>query len=140
MGFIYKEVVDFFQHTKGIKDPGLEFQTVSAFAHIHQNKGLFVPVYKDSGELMKAIENGALAAVWKEGESIPSYTPNDFPILYSNDLLKGIEYMITNLQEKADWIFFEARKLNDIWMKKDVSEMIVALQQEIDVRGKEGTK
>lgn len=30
----------------------------------------------------KAIENGAIAAIWKENEPLPSYTPNHFPVFF----------------------------------------------------------
>ena len=37
-----------------------------------------------------------MAAVWDEEKSLPSYTPNYFPVFLTNDLWKGLEDMLNN--------------------------------------------
>ena len=76
------------------------FHTVTAFSQVLQPKGIFIPLYKDSGELNEAIENGAIAAIWDEEKTLPSYTPSYFPVFLTNDLWKGLEDMLNQLSEK----------------------------------------
>ncbi|MED1202167.1 hypothetical protein [Heyndrickxia acidicola] len=80
----YKELYPLNKGTRGLNDPSLQFNHVTIFSDSKQPKGLFIPL-EGSGKLDEAIENGAIASLWKEGLALPSYTPNDFPIIYVED-------------------------------------------------------
>ncbi|MBL5782137.1 hypothetical protein HV481_10185 [Bacillus sporothermodurans] len=71
---------------RGINQSNITFELVSIFSDFPQPKGLFIPIH--DANLDKAIENGAIAAIWKENEPLPSYTPNHFPVFLSNSLLQ----------------------------------------------------
>ena len=87
----YQDVTDLFSKTSGIKDDNIQFHTLSCLAGAKQPKGLFIPITKESGSLQEAIANGAIAAVWPENEPVPGYAPNHFPIIYAEDILRGLE-------------------------------------------------
>lgn len=59
--------------------------------------GLFVPLVGDTFNghqfLMKAIENGAKAALWMEREPIPEALPKDFPLFLVGDTLTALQSM-----------------------------------------------
>jgi hypothetical protein len=100
MPITYCELATLFPKRRGINDAVLSFHTVSAFSQVLQPKGIFIPLYKDSGELNEAIENGAIAAIWNEDSILPSYTPSYFPIFLTNDLWKGIEDMLNQFSTR----------------------------------------
>ncbi|WP_445488416.1 hypothetical protein [Niallia sp. 03133] len=95
MELSYKHIAQAIPDAKGYGDDHIVFQTVSFYADVKQPKGLFVPLFGSvSKELKEAIANGAIGAIWEKGTNIPSYTPNHFPIFYTNDLKKGLKKMI----------------------------------------------
>lgn len=100
MPLTYNELAHLFPKRKGINDSVLQFHTVTAFSQVLQPKGIFIPLYSDSGELNEAIENGAIAAIWDEKKILPSYTPSYFPVFLTNDLWKGLEDMLNQLSKK----------------------------------------
>ncbi|WP_394232613.1 hypothetical protein [Niallia oryzisoli] len=93
MTLLYRDMVQLFPNNKGMSDPSLQFLTVTSFAQSAQPKGIFIPLYKDSGELKEAIDHGAIAVLWDELVPLPAYTPNHFLIFYCTDLLKGLKKM-----------------------------------------------
>ncbi|MBY0120795.1 hypothetical protein [Bacillus sp. S/N-304-OC-R1] len=101
MFLAYGDLAKLFPIMKGIQDHELFFHTVATISDMPQLRGLYIPLNEHSGELEKAIENGAVAALWKEGEEIPRYTPNHFPVFYTNDLLKGLKDMMELYIEKV---------------------------------------
>lgn len=104
MTLLYDDFTHLFPKRNGRRDPTLAFYTVTAFSHHSQPKGIFVPLYKDSGELQEAIGNGAIAAIWDEEIPLPSYTPTYFYIFYTNDLWKGLKNMLEQYCKKLDTI------------------------------------
>lgn len=90
----YGDLAKRFPKIKGIRDHELCFHTITTISAVPQHKGLFIPIHNTSGELKEAIENGAVAALWNEMQKVPHYTPNHFPIFFTNDLLKGLKDMM----------------------------------------------
>jgi len=100
MTLTFSDLSKIFPRRHGMTELDLTFNTVTAFAQVEQPKGIFIPLYKDSGELSEALENGAIAAIWSEERAIPSYTPNYFPLFLINDLWKGLEDMLEQYRIK----------------------------------------
>lgn len=100
MVLMYKDLMQIFPNAKGVKDLDIEFHTVSLYSAFAQQRGLYIPFYKKDMDLKEAINQGAIGAVWDIDEAVPMYTPNHFPIFYTNDLLKGLEDMIELLRNK----------------------------------------
>jgi hypothetical protein len=129
----YQDVSSLFSRTTGIRDDNIRFQTVSSLAGAKQPKGLFVPVSTDSGTLQEAISSGAVAAVWPEGEQVPAYAPNHFPIFYTQDNLKGLEiimksyydYLTQNedINDRTKFIFQNKALLNEDDETYDIAVM-----------------
>jgi UDP-N-acetylmuramyl pentapeptide synthase len=90
MYLTYRDLAELFPAVKGIKDHELEFHTVSSSSSALQPKGIYIP-FGEAENLKEAIEKGAVAALWHENAETPAYTPNHFPIFYTNDLTKGLK-------------------------------------------------
>ena len=113
------------------------FQTVSDQANILQPKGLFIPIPLNNqpNELSLAIENGAVAALWEQGKSLPRYTPNQFPVFFTTDLaeatrkilLRYIENLngeIDNKMERTNFKFINKKLLNKNNKTYDIAVML----------------
>ncbi len=135
MPLTYNELANLFPNRRGINDSVLHFHTVTAFSQVLQPKGIFIPVYRDSGELNEAIENGAIAAIWDEEKTLPSYTPSYFPVFLTNDLWKGLEDMLNQLSKKISsseiiesdqttFCLFHKNSLNIIRNTYDIAEIV----------------
>ena len=152
MPLTYNELANLFPNRRGINDSVLHFHTVTAFSQVLQPKGIFIPLYRDSGELNEAIENGAIAAIWDEEKTLPSYTPSYFPVFLTNDLWKGLEDMLNQLSKKiasseiiesdqTTFCLFHKNSLNRIKNTYDIAEMVkefTLLNKQIN--GKGGSK
>ena len=130
MALSYNLVQQAIPEAKGFSKDDLLFETLSLVADCHQPKSLFVPIYThdSSTELNTAIANGAIGAIWEKGKKLPSYTPNHFPVFYTNDLKEGIQKMIAiyekQLNAKANrtkFIFSEELSLNSIIETYDIA-------------------
>jgi hypothetical protein len=101
MFLMYEDIVRLFLKTKGVKD-NLPFYSVSTSSSMKQPKGLFVPVFEDSGELKEAIQNGAIAAIWDDSIQLPTYVPNHFPIFFTNDVMSSLKDVLKVFLEKLN--------------------------------------
>lgn len=130
----YGDLAELFPMMKGIQDQELFFHTVATNSDMPQFRGLFIPLKEQTAELNKAIENGAVAALWEEGKEIPRYTPNHFPVFFTNDLLKGLKDMmelyiekITNAQkeelEVTNFLFSDEILLKERNLTYDIAVM-----------------
>jgi len=96
-----KDLAGLFRDKKGIQDDML-FYTVSDQATATQPKGLFVPTTEDSGELLEAIANGAIAAIWEYEKKLPRYVPSQFPIFFTNNQAESLRDILTLYTEKLN--------------------------------------
>ncbi|MFB6466542.1 hypothetical protein ACE38V_06905 [Cytobacillus sp. Hz8] len=113
------DLMTLFPKNRGYISEKIIYKTVALRASSIQPKGLFFPIFSDSGELKEAIRNGAIAAVWNEEKSIPPYTPNDFPIFLTNDLLKGLLNMIKLYLDKLEENKFNKNELANFLFEED---------------------
>lgn len=114
--------------SRGINLSNLTFEMVSIFSDISQSKGLFVPIHDD--DLGKAIENGAIAALWKSQKTLPSYTPNHFPVFFVEEptkvLLQICEDYMRKLKQKeweimTKFAFYSPGLLNSLPYTYDIA-------------------
>ena len=96
-----KDLASLFTDIKGIQDD-MMFYTVTDQANTVQPKGLFVPINEESGELLDAIANGAIAAIWDYEKKLPRYTPTYFPVFFTNDKAEAIKNMLKLYSEKLN--------------------------------------
>ncbi|NWQ43918.1 hypothetical protein MLOOGBEN_24760 [Bacillus sp. EB106-08-02-XG196] len=102
MYLAFNDLVTLFPDFKGVKEADHLYFMVSDSAGIVQTRGLFIPLSDDSGELLDAIANGAIAAVWDKKKQIPKYTPNHFPIFFTENLTSGVLDLLRFYFEKID--------------------------------------
>ncbi|MBL4952586.1 hypothetical protein RCG24_08690 [Neobacillus sp. OS1-32] len=130
------DLMDLFPEKHGV-ETNILFQTVSDQANILQPKGLFIPIPLNNqpNELSLAIENGAVAALWEQGKSLPRYTPNQFPVFFTTDLaeatrkilLRYIENLngeIDNKMERTNFKFINKKLLNKNNKTYDIAVML----------------
>jgi UDP-N-acetylmuramyl pentapeptide synthase len=96
-----KDFQELFQETRGVQDD-LLFFTVSDHSNCSQPRGVFIPLNKKSGELADAITNGAIAAIWDKAKKIPHYTPNHFPLFFTDDPAEAARRILQFYIEKLD--------------------------------------
>jgi hypothetical protein len=96
-----KDLASLFENRRGIEDE-LMFVSVCDQAHEEQPKGLFVSLNEKSGELSEAITNGAIAAIWNHEYKLPSYTPNHFPVFFTNDSADAIVIILKRYIDKLN--------------------------------------
>jgi hypothetical protein len=145
----FADLTVLFPKSRGIKDDTITFNTVCAYSYMKQAKGIFIPLYEHSGELNEAIENGAIAVIWNEKEPLPSYTPNHFPVFYTNDGWKGLKKMLEQYIIKQDiseiknrnmtnFLFLEKKSLKEEINTYDLAVMAKKFDQLINEKTIEG--
>jgi hypothetical protein len=102
MYLAFNDLVKIFSDFKGIKEADHLYFTVTDNAEIEQKRGLFIPLNDASGELLEAIANGAIAAIWDNKKQVPRYTPNHFPIFFTDKPIEGIRDLLRIYLEKID--------------------------------------
>lgn len=116
-----KELAGWFEQIAGVRMGMIQIETVSITSSLSMPKGLYLPV-AETPDLSAAIEQGAIAALWKAGAFLPKAAPNDFPIFQAQDLLAAFETIAKNYKEKIDqeewkpmtsFIFYENNQTRD---------------------------
>ncbi|MBS4207714.1 hypothetical protein [Bacillus sp. FJAT-50079] len=95
----FSDVAHLFPDGKGIKGISLNFQTITTNSTLKVEKGLFI--YLDDEErLLDAISNGAIAAIWPASKTLPSYTPNHFPVFLVDDVIEALRLLVQTYASK----------------------------------------
>ncbi|WHY02288.1 hypothetical protein [Neobacillus sp. DY30] len=102
MYLAFNDLVRLFSNMRGIKEADHFYFTVTDDANAVQTKGLFVPLNEDSGELLEAIANGAIAAIWDIKKQLPKYAPNHFPIFFTDNPIEAVRELLQFYIEKMD--------------------------------------
>ncbi|WP_019152879.1 hypothetical protein [Robertmurraya massiliosenegalensis] len=144
----YEDLSVIFPDVTGIREFDLHFQTVSIKADINQSKGLYIPLGSKAQDLQQAIANGAVAVVWEKGKAIPKYTPNHFPVFYTDDIANGIKDIlfafldksnteVIDKKDKTNFLFLDEKLLNEFYETYDkavieakINELIEKFREE----------
>jgi UDP-N-acetylmuramyl pentapeptide synthase len=102
MYLAFNDLVKLFSDKRGIKDADHLYITVTDDAKAIQTRGLFIPLSEDSGELLEAIANGAIAAILDKKKQLPKYTPNHFPIFFTDNPIEAVRELLRFYIEKID--------------------------------------
>jgi hypothetical protein len=84
----YSEVKNAVSGTRGINDPALQFEMVTAEVDVDMPKGLFIPA--SNKDLFAAIHKGAVASFWQNDEKIPAWMPNHFPLFVTDNIIEAV--------------------------------------------------
>lgn len=135
MYLAFNDLVRLFPDFKGVKEADHLYYTVTDKAESAQVRGLFIPLNDDSGELLAAIANGAIAAIWDKKKQVPKYTPNHFPIFFTENPLNGVRELLGYYLEKLDgdnrekmnmtnFVFFNKELLKENKETYDIAVML----------------
>lgn len=102
MYLAFNDLVKLFSDIRGIKEADHFYMTVTDDANAMQTRGLFIPLNQNSGELLEAIANGAIAAIWDKKKQLPKYTPNHFPIFFTENPIEAVRELLQSYIEKID--------------------------------------
>jgi hypothetical protein len=116
MYLAFNDLVTLFPDFKGVREAEHKYFTVTDSANTLQTKGLFIPLNDNSGELLDAIANGAIAALWDKGKPVPRYTPNHFPIFFTDNPARGVRDLVSFYFEKLD---------GDIVKEMDMTKFVI---------------
>lgn len=95
----FADVATVLPNSCGIKGIEMNFQTITLNSSKSMEKGLFIYSETDS-DLLKAIGNGAIAAIWPESVDLPLYTPNHFPVFIVNDSIDSLTILVKEYTDK----------------------------------------
>jgi UDP-N-acetylmuramyl pentapeptide synthase len=102
MYLAFNDLVELFSDIRGIKEADHLYKTVTDDVNVMKTRGLFIPLGEDSGELLEAIANGAIAAIWDKKKQLPKYTPNHFPIFFTDSPIVAVRELLRFYIEKID--------------------------------------
>lgn len=124
------DLYNLFPNHRGINMESIEFDIVSVFDNGDLKKGLFIPLDSEQ-KLDKAIESGAIAALWPHDREIPFFTPNHFPIFIIENPIFALKqlcehYIYKIEQEECEkmtkFVLFSPELLNNHPYTYDLSE------------------
>jgi hypothetical protein len=102
MYLAFKDLGRLFSEYKGVKEADHLYFTATDHAEVVQPRGLFIPLKDDAGELLDAIANGAIAAIWDKSKQVPKYIPNHFPIFFTANPIEAVRDLLRFYIEKTD--------------------------------------
>jgi hypothetical protein len=83
---------------RGTQLEGIVFYSVSSNPDEIMPKSLFAPLSLDQDEnvtnLKKALNNGAIATLWKKEEVVPAFLPTDFPVFFVTNIIESLEMVV----------------------------------------------
>jgi UDP-N-acetylmuramyl pentapeptide synthase len=140
MYLAFDELVRLFSDKRGIKEADHFYITVTDSAKAMQTRGLFIPLNEDSGELLEAIANGAIAVIWDKKKQLPKYTPNHFPIFFTDSPIDAVRGILKFYIEKMDgdiagkmnmtkFVFFNKKLLKENKETYDIAVMLEKIAQ-----------
>jgi hypothetical protein len=143
MYLAFKDIAELFEKKKGVHEVEQFYYTVSDQPNSKQPKGLFIAVNDDAGELMDAIANGAIAAIWDNKRELPGYTPTQFPVFFTNEPVVAVREILKKYIEKIDGDQTEKMNITKFFLKnktlftdksktKDISGLIEVLSKKIE--------
>jgi UDP-N-acetylmuramyl pentapeptide synthase len=117
MYLAFRDVAELFADKKGVHEAEQFYCTVSDQSNSRQPKGLFIAWNDDMGELMDAIANGAIAAIWDNKRKLPHYTPTQFPVFFTNDTVGAVREILKKYIEKLDGDQTEKMNMTNFFLK-----------------------
>ncbi|MBE3568676.1 MAG: hypothetical protein IMW92_00725 [Bacillales bacterium] len=94
-----KDIAGWFKQLAGAKMEEVKIETVSITSSFSMTKGLYLPI-EETPDLLAAIEQGAIAALWGADSPLPRSVPNDFPIFQTQDLVAAFNTIAENYKKK----------------------------------------
>ncbi|MBO8155335.1 MAG: UDP-N-acetylmuramoyl-tripeptide--D-alanyl-D-alanine ligase [Bacillaceae bacterium] len=104
--FTTRELTELFNSAQGAAHMPIDIDDIVTDSRIKTHFGLFIPIVGerfDGHEFLKdAIKNGAVASLWQTDREIPDFVPTDFPLLFVDDTLKGLQELAGYYRKKVN--------------------------------------
>ncbi|MFB1051930.1 UDP-N-acetylmuramoyl-tripeptide--D-alanyl-D-alanine ligase [Paraliobacillus sp. JSM ZJ581] len=130
MLFLTNDIIELFPNTQGAVTGNLPIRQVTTDSRVTTNHGLFVPLKGDKFNghefLDQAINNGAIAAVWDQSESVPEYVPTDLPIFFVEDTLHALQQLAGYYRNKINPTVIGITGSNGKTTTKDIIATVLA--------------
>lgn len=97
---VFQDVEDVASLVQGLSIKDLMFEHVSITFHKEMRKGLYFPLNEEMN-VLKAIDQGAIAAIIPVGCHNPKNTPNHFPIFTAEHPVKTYQQLLQNYYKKT---------------------------------------
>ncbi|WP_026675967.1 UDP-N-acetylmuramoyl-tripeptide--D-alanyl-D-alanine ligase [Fictibacillus gelatini] len=129
MKMLLKDYVNIALTTRGNVENTI-IQEVTKDTRVPSVKSLYVPIigerFNGHHFLMDAIKNGAIAAIWKQGEPLPDDLDPSFPILFVEDTISALQKMAKLYLKKIRPIVIGVTGSNGKTTTKDMVESVAA--------------
>ncbi|MFD1018079.1 UDP-N-acetylmuramoyl-tripeptide--D-alanyl-D-alanine ligase [Thalassobacillus hwangdonensis] len=97
MLFTINELNQLFTEARGEHKDSIPVKSIMTDSRRVHDQSLFVPIVGENFDahdfLKKAIENGAIGALWQKDKKVPAYVPTDFPLFLVEDTTLGLQQM-----------------------------------------------
>ncbi|SIS37934.1 UDP-N-acetylmuramoyl-tripeptide--D-alanyl-D-alanine ligase [Salimicrobium flavidum] len=91
------QLTSLFEEGKGGTDKNIRIESVMTDTRIEQKGSLFIPIVGENFDahsfLDKAIENGAVAALWQKNMEFPADIHEDFPVFFVEDTVSAMQLL-----------------------------------------------
>ncbi|UOR12925.1 UDP-N-acetylmuramoyl-tripeptide--D-alanyl-D-alanine ligase [Halobacillus amylolyticus] len=93
--FTVKELTKVFPEYRGAANDSILIRGMMTDTRKEVKQSLFVPIVGESFDahqfLTEAIKQGAVAALWQKGRSLPEAVPTEFPVLFVDDTTAALQ-------------------------------------------------
>lgn len=84
----------------------LSIQEVTTDSRKETSNSLFIPIVGESFDghdfIIQAIENGAVATIWRKDKQLPNKMPVNFPIFYVEDTISALQILAREYRNKIN--------------------------------------
>lgn len=129
MLFSSEELFSYFPKNIRTSDSPFMIQEVNTDSRKKSKNSLFIPIAGDTFNghhyIDEAIKNGAIAALWEEGETLPKTIPVDFPIFLVADTIQALQKLAYEYRQKVNPIVIGITGSNGKTTTKDLTASIL---------------
>lgn len=129
MLFTTKWLATIFREHQGDTQTNLSIDEVTTDSRVKTSNSLFIPligdVFDGHDHVRQAIDQGAIATVWRKDLPLPDDISNEFPVFYVSDTLDALQNLAINYRNKINPIVVGITGSNGKTTTKDLVASIV---------------
>lgn len=129
MLFTTKWTSDFFTNFRGKAQDIIEINEVTTDSRKKVKKSLFIPIVGENFDghnyVKQAFDNGAVAVLWDENKSLPTFLPTDFPVFFVDNTLTALQKLATQYRKDVNPIVIGITGSNGKTTTKDLVAAMV---------------
>ncbi|UOQ43136.1 UDP-N-acetylmuramoyl-tripeptide--D-alanyl-D-alanine ligase [Halobacillus salinarum] len=124
------ELTKIFPNFKGVANDRIPLKEIMTDTREETRQSLFIPIIGESFDahdfMKKAIQHGAVAALWQEDKPLPSYVPTDFPVFFVQDTTEALQKLAAFYLNKVTPIVVGVTGSNGKTTTKDIAASVLA--------------